>query len=72
MKLSMDLWRLNNMNVILLFLNTELLIVFLSLALAPSAMFTIKPTNLKKSYFGISKKRDQPSINLANVFNFIG
>ena len=33
-------------------------------------MFTIKPTNLKKSYFRISKKRDQPSINLANVFNF--
>ena len=72
MKLSMDLWRLNNMNVILLFLNTELLIVFLSLALALSAMFTIKPINLKKSYFRISKKRDQPSINLANVFNFIG
>ena len=35
-------------------------------------MFTIKPTNLKKSYFRISKKRDQPSINLANVFNFKG
>ena len=35
-------------------------------------MLLIKPTNLKKSYSQIFEKHDQTSINLANVFNFIG
>ena len=36
-----------------------------------SMLFTIEPTNFKKSYSGISKKHDQTSINLTNIFNFI-
>ena len=35
-------------------------------------MFIIEATNLKKSYFPNSEKHDQTSINLNNVFNFIG
>ena len=37
-----------------------------------SILFTIKPTNFKKSYYQISKKTDQISINLITVYDFIG
>ena len=32
----------------------------------------MEPTNLKKPYSQISGKHDQNSINLTNVFDFIG
>ena len=37
-----------------------------------SILFKIKTTNLNKSYSQFSKKHDQPSINLTNVFDFKG
>ena len=49
-----------------------MLIVFLFPVLILSVLLTIEPTNLKKSYSRISEKHDQTSINLTNVFDFIG
>ena len=37
-----------------------------------SILFTIEPTDLKKSYPQLFEKHDQTSIDLTNVFNFIG
>ena len=37
-----------------------------------SILLTIEPTNLKKSYSRIFEKHEQNSINLTNVFDFIG
>ena len=50
-------------------LNTELLTVFLFLVMVLFILFIIEPTNLKKSYSQIS---DQTSINLTNIFEFMG
>ena len=44
-----------------------MLIVFLFLVMILSILFTIEPTNLKKSYSQISEKHEQNSINLTNV-----
>ena len=49
-----------------------MLILFLFLVMILSILFTIEPTSFKKSYFRISKKHVQTSINLTNVFDFIG
>ena len=45
---------------------------FLFLVLTLTILFTIKPTNLKKSYSQISEIHDQNSINLTNPFDFTG
>ena len=44
-----------------------MLIVFLFLVMILSILFTIEPTNLKKSYSQISEKHEQNSINFTNV-----
>ena len=69
MELPLNLWHLNDMKVILML--WTLLIVLLFLVLILSILFAIKSTNLKKSS-SICKKHDQTSINLTNVFDFIG
>ena len=46
-------------------------IAFLFLVLILS-MFTMEPAKLKKSYSRISEKREHTSINLTDVFGFIG
>ena len=70
MELPLNLWHLNDMKVILML--WTLLIVLLFLVLILSILFAIKSTNLKKSSSSICKKHDQTSINLTNVFDFIG
>ena len=72
LELSMDLWHLNSTKVIstLWTLNYDDCVPFLVLIL--SILFTIKATNLWKPYSWISKKHDQTSINLTDVFNFKG
>ena len=47
-------------------------IVLLSLVLILPILFTVEPTNLTKSYSQICEKHYQTSINVANVFDFIG
>ena len=49
-----------------------MLIVLLSLVLILPILFTVEPTNLTKSFSQICEKHDQTSINVANVFDFIG
>ena len=46
-------------------------IAFLFLVLILS-MFTMEPAKLKKSYSRISEKHEHTSINLTDVFGFIG
>ena len=73
MGLSMDLGHLNNMKIILTLwtLNSGDRVPLFVLILC--ILLTIEPTNFKKSYFRISKKYDQTSINLNNIlFNFRG
>ena len=48
-----------------------LIVLFFFFVLILSILFTIKPTNFKKSYSWICKKHDQPSINLTNVFDLL-
>ena len=45
--------------------------MFFFLVLILFILFTIEPTNLKKSYSWICEKHDQALINLTNVFYFI-
>ena len=54
------------------YLNTlnTILIVFLFPVLILSIFFTIDRTNFEKSYSEISKKHDQTSITLTNIFGF--
>ena len=49
-----------------------MIIVFLFFVLILFILFTSEPTNLIKRYSRIPEKHDQTSINLTNVFNFIG
>ena len=51
-------------------MNTELIIVFLLFILILFILFAIELTKVKKSYSQISKKHDQISIPLYNVFDF--
>ena len=49
-----------------------MVIVFLFLVLVLSILLAIEPNNFKKSYSWICEKDEQTSINLTNVFDFIG
>ena len=67
MKLSMDLWHLNNMKVILILwtLNYELLYSFFVLILP--ILFTMGQTNSKKIFSRLSKKH-----NLNSISDYVG
>ena len=64
MKVTSTLWPLNTFDQHMIVFDFPLLIL--------SIVSTVQPTNFKKSYSWISKKHDQTSINLTNVFDFIG
>ena len=66
-----NLWHLNNVKLILTLwkLNYVDCVLFSCIL---SILFTIEPTNLKKYFSWIFEKHDQTSINLTNVFDFIG
>ena len=49
-----------------------MLIIFLFFVMILSLLSTVEPTNFKECYSRISEKHDQTSINLNNVFDFIG
>ena len=72
MELSMDLWDWNKMKATISFWTAKYVDCIAFLLLFLSILFTIEPNNFKKSYSLISEKHDQSSINLTNVFNFIG
>ena len=65
----MDLWHLNNMKIVVTLWTLKLLIVSHFVVLILS-IFSIEPTNIKKSYSQLSQHHT--SINLANIFDFIG
>ena len=53
-------------------MNAELLIVLRFLVLILSILFTIEPTNLKNLILKFPKMHYQTSINLTDIFDFIG
>ena len=68
----MDLRHINNTRTVLTLSALNYVDCERFFVLILSILFIIEPNNFKKSYSWISEKQDQTSINLSNVFNFIG
>ena len=72
MELSIDLSYLHSMKVMLTGWKLNYVDCVSFFVLILSMLFTIKSTNLKKSYSWIFGNYDWPSTNFGNAFNFIG